>query len=230
MSLALPFCPTVFAGRPGAGARPLPTLAQGTALLAAAAVVAGALSALPARNFAVATAPSAPYAAATLVADRGASAEALLGAAEDVRARLLSVSGVGAVALRGMQVAGLEIDYAPARLARFGLRPADLQAAVPALVRAFVPGRIAIRQDAAQAGPQPIADLSIRVGEQFLRLGDVATVARTALASPVSTLQQDGQAEVQIVVTPARGADTSLGRRVAAKLAGAALPGDVHLR
>ena len=231
MSVTLSYCPS-FAAAPESAPRGRPATGRGVALLGASIALAIGVAAAVARP----TAPLVPYEAAMLVAGHGTSAAVLLGAAETVRARLLQASGVGAVDVRGLQPGGLEVDYAPARLARFGLTATDLLAALPVQADRSSPGRLAIRQEAAQSGPQPIADLPVRAGHRVLRLGDVATVARTALPSPVATLPQGGALRqggglaVELVVIPANGADGTLARRVAASLARAALPGDIRVR
>jgi multidrug efflux pump subunit AcrB len=163
---------------------------------------------------------SAAQPVATLVADGGETLAALDASAEALRARLLALPGVGAVALRGVQTAGLEVLYAPARLARLGVREADLRAALPGQPTMAAPGRISLSPAAAQGGPQVIADLPVRAGQRVFRLGDLAAVARTPLRSPVSTLRRGGRPAVEVTVVPARGAaGPALDRAVAASLA-----------
>lgn len=208
--------------------RTAPAVAKGAMLLggAVALTLAAALAIIPASS---APTPS-TYSAATLVAGQGTSRATLLDSAEVVRARLLQISGVGAVRLRGLQPGGLNVLYAPARLARFGLTPADLRSVVPVEANLSAPGTLTVAQDAAQSGPQPIADTLVRAGGHVFRVGDVATVARTVLASPGATREEVGGLTVELVVTPAHGADSSLERRIGAGLAQAALPADIRLR
>ncbi len=228
MSVALSFCPSLSAPPPASGAIASPS--RITTLLAASAAFAIALAAGIVRPADGLPAAVTPFEAATLVAHGDVSSAALLDAAETVRARLLSISGVGSVSLRGLQPGGVEVDYAPARLARFGLTAADLRAALPVQAGRSAPGRLAIQQDAAQSGPQSLADMPVVAGGHVLRVGDVATVVRTALPIPVATLRQDGAPAVELVVTPASGSDGSLERRVAAGLARATLPADIRVR
>ncbi len=171
--------------------------ALGAAALAAAVLVSPALPRLngasvpPARTERVLTL-SAPDGSLTRLRD----------AAEQARAELLGRPGVGAVTLRGLVTTGLEVEYAPARLARSGVTVGDLRAAVPA--QSVAPGRIVLSLDAAQGGPQPVADRIVHGRGKAVRLGDVATVARVAIA-PVSTLSRNGHPAVELVVLPAPG-------------------------
>lgn len=203
------------------------------ASLAAATALTAAAIAIPRHDAGPATeaAISATQPAATLVLAQGAALPRLDDAAETIRARLLSISGVGAVSLRGLQTAGLEVHYAPANLARLGVRETELQAAVPMQPGGAHRGSIVVQPDAAGAGVGAIANLPVTAGPHVMRLGDMAAVARVMLPAPVSTLRRDGQPAVDIMVTPALGANTrELGRSVAASLAAASLPAEVRMR
>ena len=153
-----------------------------------------------------------------------ASLVALRDRAETVRAQLLGLPGVGAIRLHGLLTTGLDVEYAPARLARLGITPDDLRAAVPAQAHAS-PGHIAVRLDAAQDGPQAIADRIVHASGQAFRLGDVATVARVDI-DPVSVLSRDGHPAVDVEIVPAPGiAAGSLDGLVKARMEGMAAPG-----
>lgn len=161
----------------------------------------------------------------TLMAD-GTALASLADRAEAVRARLLATSGIGAVALRGLETSGLEVIYAPARLAQLGISPQMLAAAVQGDAKAGQPGRIILRRNVVQGGLQAMVDLPVRSGRGVFRLGDIATVARTILPVPVSTLTRNGQPAVRIVVTPvAGGTRLEIDHAIAAIQAGAGAPG-----
>ncbi len=151
-------------------------------------------------------------------------------AAEALRARLLALPGVGAVRLVGLQQAGLDLDYAPARLAGLGVSVADLRRAVAVLPGQDGPGRLVLGRDAAQDGPEGVLNQPVQAGPRVFRLGDVVAVARTRLPEPISRLQRGGRPAVEIVVVPAPGAGgAALDRRVAASLGQATLPPGVAL-
>lgn len=165
---------------------------------------------------------------ATLVSDQPA---ALADTAEAARARLLALPGVGAVTLNGLQVAGLELDYSPARLLRLGVREADLRAAVPVQDGPARPGRLPLRLDASQGGPESVVNLPVQAGSRVFRLGDLVSVARVPLREPLPILRHDGHPAVEISVVPAIGAaGPTLDRRVADSLATMKLPDRLALR
>ncbi len=140
-----------------------------------------------------------------VVTVQAASLLSLRDAAEGVRARLLTLPGVGAVRLHGLLTTGLEVDYARARLARFGITPGELRAALPSQAQETSPGHLAMPLDSVEDGPQPIADRIVHAGGRSLRVGDVATVARLGI-EPVSVLSRDGRPAVDVEIVPALGA------------------------
>ncbi len=127
---------------------------------------------------------------------RAETAARLRDEAEALRARLLQVEGVTAVRLVGLNQTRLAVEYAPRRLARSGLTPADLRAVLPVDEAQTRPGHLALRSDTA-LDVQAVADLRLK----GTRLGDVALVVRDRLEPPVSTLSVDGQPAVEVVAT-----------------------------
>ena len=166
---------------------------------------------------------------ATLMQSADGSTALLQTAADGLRAELRAVPGVGAVEMRGLQTAGIEVRYSPSRLAHLGIRNADLLASVPA--QAASPGAIAVRPDVAQDGPEAVADMPVRAGRHVMRLGDLAFVARTPLPTPVARLHRDGRPAVELFITPAHGeGGPTLDRRVAKALAAVLLPTGVEMK
>jgi multidrug efflux pump subunit AcrB len=170
-------------------------------------------------------APAAPRLAATLIAP-DAAVPALRDAAETIRERLLGVSGVGAVTLRGVLQQRLVVEYAPSSLARLGLTPADLAAALPTDPAQSASGHLALRPEATQQGPQPIANLGVHAGGRVFRLGDIAAVTRAKLEPPVSILTRNGHPAVEILVTPAQGASRAALDHALSRAMAAAAPSD----
>ena len=231
MFLSLAACPVraTLHASPAGEARPARTGTSALALGAGAATLAAAMALLPARPAAPTLSPAIQQ-SATLSMEDGASLVVLRDAAEDLRARVLAVPGVGAVSLHGLQSSGVEVQYTASHLARFGVSPADLRAALPVQAANSAPGHLAVRIDAAQNGVQPIADMPVRAGQRVLRLGDVAAVVRTPLAAPVATLSRNGRPAVELVVTPATGVSrAALDRRVAGVLTTSPLPAGIVL-
>ncbi len=127
---------------------------------------------------------------------RAETAAGLRDQAEAMRARLLQIEGVTEVRLVGLNQTRLAVEYAPRRLARFGLTPADLLAVLPMDEAQTRPGHLALRCDV-MLDFQAVAELRVR----GRRLGDVAMVSRDRLEPPVSTLSVNGQPAVEVVAT-----------------------------
>ena len=168
--------------------------------------------------------PRVVQADATLVATDD-SLLTLREAAENTRARLLGMPGVGAVKLTGLIVTGLEVDYTPARLASLGITPDRLRMALPAQADGSSEGHLRLSREAAQDGAQAIANLPVYDHGRHWRIGDIATVARMKL-DPVSVLIRDGHPAVHITVVPAPDTPAaSLTGEIAAVLGGSMPPG-----
>ncbi len=164
--------------------RLLPVLAAGALAVAAAG---GTHGAAPAPGF---TSP---------VIVRDGSVVALRDKAEEMRARMSALPGVGAVTLIRLREQGLAVEYTPRRLARFGLTLSSLEAAVPADQAHSRPGHLVLRAEAA-GDLQGVADLPVRAGGRIFRLGDVAMVMRV----PVSTMEIGEQPAAELGVVPVR--------------------------
>ena len=177
-----------FAMEPGVIARRvLPILAAGALVAAVAAVPHGV---------------AAPTLTSPVIV-QDASVTSLRDKTEAMRAQLSDQPGVTAVIVSGLRQQGLSVEYTPRRLASFGLTPASLAAALPTDAAASRPGHLALRADAS-ADLQDLANLPVRAGGQVFRLGDVAMVMRSPLATPVSTMSIQGQPAVVLQVVAAR--------------------------
>ncbi len=159
--------------------------------------------------------------------------------AEDVREQLLPVPGVGKVALFGQQDERIEIDVSYRKLAELGLNLQDVLTAVRTENSIVSAGyvdtahdRIRVRTRPAAGAAETLAALPVQAHGHLLRLADIATVRRTTVDPPTSTMRLNGKPALGIGITMADGGNMlALGRAVSAKLAATegGLPLGVHL-
>jgi len=158
--------------------------------------------------------------------------------AEDVREQLTEVPGVGKVILIGQQDERITIEVSYRKLAELGLTLPDVFAAVrqenSVVDSGFVDtanDRIQVRTRPALDGPAALAALPVQAHGHLLRLGDFATVGRTTVDPPVSTMRVNGRPALGLGISMADGGNIlDLGRHVAARLAEVepSLPLGVH--
>ena len=165
-------------------------------LVVAAGALAAATASVPPR-----AAPVPAFTSPVIVQD--GSVAALRDKAEAMRADMLRLPDVAAVTITGLRQQGLAVEYTTRRLARFGLTAASLAAAVPADLAQSRPGHLVLQAQAA-GDLQGVANLPVRGAGQVFRLGDVAMVMRAPLATPVSTMNIEGQPAAQLSVVPVR--------------------------
>ncbi len=147
--------------------------------------------------------------------------------AEDVREQLIGVPGVGKVILLGPQDERIEIDVSYRKLAELGLSLQDVFAAVhqenSVVASGFVDtahDRIRVRTRPSLDGPAALAALPVQAHGHLLRLGDFATIGRTTVDPPVSTMRVGGHPALGLGISMAAGGNIlDLGRNVAARLA-----------
>jgi multidrug efflux pump len=159
--------------------------------------------------------------------------------AEDVREELLGVPGIGKVALFGEQDERIEINVSYRKMAELGLTLPDVFAAVRAENSVVASGfvdtahdRIRVRTRPAADAATTLANLAIQSHGHLLRLADIATIQRTTVDPPDSTMRINGQPALGLGITMADGGDVmDLGRRIAERLKTIepALPLGVHL-
>ena len=159
--------------------------------------------------------------------------------AEDVREQLLSVPGVGKVALFGQQDEQITIEVSYRKLAELGVTLQDVFAAVrrenSVVASGFVDtagDRIQVRTRPALDAAAALASLPVQVHGHLLRLGDFARISRGAVDPPVSTMRFNGRPALGLGVTMAEGANIlSVGRDVAARIGALrpTLPLGVHV-
>lgn len=168
---------------------------RAAAALAAATFIAGAaVLAVPS------AAPRIDAAAQSILVQAGDSAT-LRDRAEALRATLLRMPNVAAVRIEGLRQQALVVEYAPKHLARFGITPAALAAAVPLDAARSTPGHLAVQ---ATDDIQAVANVPVRAAGRVFRLGDVALVTRMRLDPPETSLWVGGEPAARLVVTPVK--------------------------
>ena len=159
--------------------------------------------------------------------------------AEDLREQLLPVPGVGKIALFGQQDERIEIDVSYRKLAELGLSLPDVLAAVRTensiVSSGFVDtahDRIRVRTRPAAGAAETMAALPVQAHGHLLRLADIASVRRTTVDPPTSTMRLGGKPAMGIGITMADGGNMlALGQQVSARLAAIepTLPLGVHV-
>ena len=161
-----------------------------------------------------------------LTAD-GFSLPELKHVAEDVREQLVGLPGVGKVILFGQQDERITIEVSYRKLAELGLTLQDVFTAVrqenSVVASGFVDtahDRIRVRTRPALDGPAALAALPVQAHGRLLRLGDFATIGRTTVDPPVSTMRVDGHPALGLGISMASGGNIlDLGQQVAMRLA-----------
>jgi multidrug efflux pump subunit AcrB len=140
--------------------------------------------------------------------------------AERLRGELLKVDGVGKVDLIADQEQRIYVEIPNARLAKLGLTPQQLAAAVSAQNAVTASGQFPTADDRVYLRPSgqyrdtgQLADTLLRVGTRLIRLGDIADIKR-GYADPTSqSMRVGGREALGIGVTMQSSGDViALGR------------------
>ena len=158
---------------------------------------------------------------------------------EDVREQLLDLTGTGKIVLLGQQGERIAIAISYRKLAELGLSLQDVSDAVSrensVVASGFVDtahDRIQIRTRPGVDGPAALVTLPIQAHGRLLRLGDFATITRTTVDPPVSTMRVNGHPALGLAIGMASGGNVlDLGRQVSTRLAQIepTLPLGIHL-
>lgn len=147
----------------------------------------------------------------------------LVGEAETLRQRLLRLPGVEKVNILGEQSRRIFVEVSHERLATLGLTAQSLVDALagqndmtPAGFYDTDGPRVYLRVDGAIDSVEAVRAVPIRVGEQLLKLGDVATVRRGYEDPPTYAIRHDGQPALLLgVVMQPRFNGLTLGKTLA---------------
>ncbi|MBT2303877.1 efflux RND transporter permease subunit [Variovorax paradoxus] len=132
----------------------------------------------------------------------------LLAATEDVKRRIQGVDGVGKVDVLGKQAERAYVELSTRRLAALGIAPTAVFDALarqnlvaPAGSADATHDRVQVRVDGGLKSAADVANVTLEVGGQLLRLADVASV-RTGYEDPPSlTIRHNGVPVLAIGVT-----------------------------
>ncbi len=109
----------------------------------------------------------------------------MLRRAEGIRDRLQRVEGVNRAEVLGERDERVQIDFDMPRLQSLGIAPQDVFDAIEAHNQLLPAGyletdgpRVYLRLGSDLSDPEALADVPIRIGEQLIRLGDIASVNR----------------------------------------------------
>ncbi|WP_457333901.1 efflux RND transporter permease subunit [Rhizobacter sp. P5_C2] len=151
----------------------------------------------------------------------------LLTVTEDVKRRIQGVDGVGKVDILGKQAERVYVELSTRRLAALGIAPTTVFDALarqnlvaPAGSADATHDRVQVRVDGGLHSSADVANVTLEVGGQLLRLADIATV-RTGYEDPPSlTIRHNGVPVLAIGVTmQANGNVLDFGRALEQRLA-----------
>ena len=150
----------------------------------------------------------------------------LLTVTEGVKRRLQSVPGAGKVDVLGKQAERVYVEVSTRRLAALGIAPSTVFEALarqnlvtPAGSADTAHDRVQVRVDGRFSGVQDVANVTLDVGGQVLKLADVATVRSGFEDLPSLTIRHNGVPVLAIGVTlQGNGNVTDFGQAMAARL------------
>lgn len=144
-----------------------------------------------------------------------------------IRTDLLKIPNIGKVRLLGVQEEQIVIEFSPRKLAALGL---DLQGVMDALraQNAVTPAgtvrtsteKIALRVSGAFTSEESLRAITLRIGERYVPLTDLATITRLAADPPSPTFRVNGEKALGLAISMAStGNLLDFGAAVKAKMA-----------
>ena len=126
---------------------------------------------------------------------------------ESVRTQVLKVPDIGKTQIMGTQGEVIYLDFAPRKLAGFGID-------INALVRALQTQNAVVASGVVQAGPERVSlrvsgqfvseaslrDVNLRFNDRFFRLADVAEISRGYEDPPAAQFRVDGQPAIGLAI------------------------------
>ncbi|WP_370677845.1 efflux RND transporter permease subunit [Pleomorphomonas sp. PLEO] len=159
----------------------------------------------------------------------------------EIRKALLETPDVGKVQLIGAQEEQIDVTFVPAKLAAYGLDPEKIMAALsaqnavtPAGIIRYPDEKVSLRVSGAFASEESLKAVTLRLGDRFVPLSDLATIARVATDPPSPLFRSNGEKALGLAISMApTGNITQFGAALKARMASieAKLPYgiDVHL-
>ena len=141
---------------------------------------------------------------------------------EEIRSRLLQVPDVNKVNLIGQQAERIFIEFSPTKLAGYGLKPAQLAAALQAQNAVAPTGvittdeeSITLRVSGAMASEKDILAMNFDVGGRNVRLADIAEVRREYADPPDPMFRINGTPGLGLSISMRDGGDVlALGENI----------------
>jgi len=141
---------------------------------------------------------------------------------EEIRSRLLQVPDVNKVNLIGQQAERIFIEFSPTKLAGYGLKPAQLAAALQAQNAVAPTGvittdeeSITLRVSGAMASEKDILAMNFDVGGRNVRLADIAEVRREYTDPPDPMFRINGTPGLGLSISMRDGGDVlALGENI----------------
>jgi multidrug efflux pump subunit AcrB len=141
---------------------------------------------------------------------------------EEIRSRLLQVPDVNKVNLIGQQAERIFIEFSPTKLAGYGLKPAELAAALqgqnavaPTGVITTDEESITLRVSGAMASERDIQEMNFDVGGRNVRLADIAEVRREYSDPPDPMFRINGTPGLGLSISMRDGGDVlALGENI----------------
>lgn len=129
---------------------------------------------------------------------------------DSLRSSLLQVPDVGKIDLLGVAEEQIVIEFSTKQLAGLGLDPAQVVQAIqsqnavtPAGVLRTSQERIALKVSGAFVSEQQIRAITLRVGERFVALDDIATISRQLADPPAPLFRVNGQSALGLAISMA---------------------------
>lgn len=133
---------------------------------------------------------------------------------EKVRRSVQSLPDAGKVEIFGTRDEAIYLEFSTERLAALGVNQQEVMATLaaqnailPSGVINAGPERVLVRIGGQFSGAQSLTDINLRVGNQFLRLTDVATIRRTYVDPPSELFRYNGKDAIGLAVGMRAGAN-----------------------
>ncbi|GGG84773.1 ACR family transporter [Salipiger pallidus] len=133
---------------------------------------------------------------------------------EEVRREVQALDDAGKVEIFGIRDEVIFLEFSTEKLAALGLNQQTVQqtlasqnAIVPSGVIEAGPERVVVRVTGSFEGIESLSDISLRVGDSFFRLTDVATIRRGYEDPPSELFRYEGQEAIGLSVGMREGAN-----------------------
>ncbi len=145
---------------------------------------------------------------------------------EDIRSTLLQVPNVGKIDVLGVEEEQIVVEFSPRRMAGLGLDPAQVlqsiqaqNAVTPSGVVRTDAERISLRVSGAFTSEQSIRDITLRLGDRFVALSEIATVSRQLAEPAAPQFKVNGDKALGLAISmAATGNMLEFGQGISAKM------------